>query len=67
MLETAYMYFPGSDFQDQASVLGEDPYPIGIRRMGRNVERAIQGSLGQGLITEQPPLEDIYHPTTLDT
>ena len=39
------MYFPGQDFQDQAKALGEDPYPIGIRAMGKNVERAIQGSL----------------------
>ena len=65
--QAAYMYFPGSDFQDQASVLGEDPYPIGIRAMGKNVERAIQGSLEQGLITKPLRLEDIYYPTTLNT
>jgi len=65
--QAAYMYFPGNDFQDQASVLGEDPYPIGIRGMGKNVERAIQGSLEQGLITKPLRLEDVYYPTTLDT
>lgn len=38
-----------------------------IRGMGRNVERAIQGSLEQGLITKPLRLEDIYYPTTPDT
>ena len=38
-----------------------------IRGMGKNVERAIQGSLEQGLITKPLRLEDIYYPTTLDT
>ena len=65
--QAAYMYFPDSDFQDQASVLGKDPYPIGISGMGKNVERAIQGSLEQGLITKPLRLEDIYYPTTLNT
>lgn len=65
--QPAYLYFSGSDFQDQASVLGEDPYPIGIRAMGNNVRRAIQASLEQGLLTTQLQLEDIYFRTTLDT
>ena len=29
--QSAYLYFPGKDFQEQAAVLGEDPYPIGLR------------------------------------
>ena len=33
--QSAYLYFPGKDFQEQAAVLGEDPYPIGIRAMGK--------------------------------
>ena len=65
--QAAYLYFPGSDFQNQATVLGEDPYPIGIKEFGKNIERAIQGSLEQGLITKPLTLEDIYHSTTLDT
>src|SRR6266516_1410536 len=31
--QSAYLYFPGKDVQEQAAVLGEDPYPIGIRAM----------------------------------
>ncbi len=65
--QSSYLYFQGSDFQNQAAVLGEDPYPIGIKAFGKNVERAIQGSLEHGLITKPLTLEDIYFPATLDT
>jgi 4,5-dihydroxyphthalate decarboxylase len=65
--QSAYLYFPGKDFQEQAAALGEDPYPIGLRAMGKNIERAIQGSLEQGLITKPLRLEDIYFRTTLNT
>jgi 4,5-dihydroxyphthalate decarboxylase len=63
----AYLYFPGTDFQEQAAVLGEDPYPIGLRAMGKNIARAIQGSLEHGLLTKPLRLEDIYYRTTLKT
>src|SRR6266581_2457343 len=65
--QSAYLYFSGKDFQEQAAVLGEDPYPIGLRAMGKNVERAIQGSLEQGLLRKPLRLEDVYYRTTLDT
>jgi 4,5-dihydroxyphthalate decarboxylase len=65
--QAAYLYFPGTDFQEQAAVLGEDPFPLGLRAMGRNIERAIQGSLEQGLLTKPLRLEDIYYRTTLKT
>jgi 4,5-dihydroxyphthalate decarboxylase len=65
--ESTYVYFPGVDVQEQAAVVGPDPYPLGLRAMGRNIERAIQGSLEQGLLTKPLRLEDIYYRTTLDT
>lgn len=65
--QSAYLYFPGRDFQEQAAILGEDPYPLGLRAMGKNIERAIQGSLEQGLLTKPLGLEDVYFRTTLDT
>lgn len=65
--QAAYLYFPGTDFRDQAAVLGDDPYPIGLRAMGNNIQRAIQGSLEQGLLTKPLRLEDIYYRTTLNT
>jgi 4,5-dihydroxyphthalate decarboxylase len=65
--QATYLYFPGKDFQEQAAVLGDDPYPLGLRAMGNNVTRAIQGSLEQGLLTRPLRLEEIYYRTTLDT
>jgi len=65
--ESTYLYFPGKDLEEQRAVLGEDPYPLGLGAMGRNVERAIQGSLEQGLLTKPLRLEDIYFRTTLKT
>jgi hypothetical protein len=65
--QSTYLYFPGTDFQQQAAILGEDPYPLGIQAMGKNIERAIQGSLEQGLLTRSLRLEDVYFRTTLDT
>ncbi len=65
--QSAYLYFPGKDFQEQAAVLGEDPYPIGLRAMGKNIERAIRGSLEHGLLTKPLRLEDVYYRTTLNT
>jgi len=64
---SAYLYFPGADRNEQAAVLGEDPYPLGLRAMGKNVERAIRGSVEQGLLTKPLRLEDIYYRTTLNT
>jgi hypothetical protein len=63
--QSAYLYFAGTDFQEQVAVLGEDPYPIGIRAMGKNIERAVQGSLEQGLLRKPLRLEDVYYRTTL--
>jgi len=64
---SAYLYFPGRDREEQVAVFGDDPYPLGLRAMGRNVERAIRGSLEQGLLTKPLALEDIYYRTTLKT
>lgn len=65
--QMGYLYFPGTDFQNQAALIGADPFPIGLRAMGKNIERAMQGSLEQGLITKPLQLEDVYFRTVLDT
>jgi len=62
-----YLYFEGKDQQDHADIFGEDPYPLGLKAMRPTVERAMQGSLEQGLIRKPMRPEDIYHPSTLDT
>jgi 4,5-dihydroxyphthalate decarboxylase len=64
---STYLYFPGKDFREQAEVIGDDPYPLGLRAMGKNIERAIQGSVQQGLLRQPLRLEDVYFHTTLDT
>ena len=48
-------------------MIGEDPYPLGLRAMGKNVKRAIRDSMEQGLLTKPLRLEDIYYRTTLNT
>jgi 4,5-dihydroxyphthalate decarboxylase len=65
--QSAYLYFEGNDWKEQAAVFGEDPYPLGLRAMRKTVERAIQGSLEQGLIRKSIKVEDLYFHTTLDT
>ena len=65
--QSTYLYFPGRDFQEQAAVIGGDPYPLGINAMRKSIERAMQGSLEQGLLAKPLRLEDIYFRTTLHT
>jgi 4,5-dihydroxyphthalate decarboxylase len=65
--EATRVYFPGGDFAEQSAVVGDDPYPLGLAAMGRTVERAIRGSVEQGLLTRPLALDDIYFRTTLKT
>ncbi len=62
-----YLIFEPHYWRAQAAVLGEDPYPLGIRAMRKVIERAIRGSLEQGLIRKPLKVEDLYFRTTLDT
>jgi 4,5-dihydroxyphthalate decarboxylase len=63
----AYLYFEGNDFAEQASIIGDDPYPMGLKAMGKTLQRLIQGSLEQGLIRRPVRLDEVYHPSTLAT
>lgn len=64
---STYLYFEESDWKEQQAVFGEDPYPLGIKAMRKTVERAVKGSLEQGLIRKPIKVEDLYFRTTLDT
>ena len=64
---SSYLYFEGSDFADQADRFRQDPYPCGIKNMRPMLERLFQGSLEQGLIRKLTTVEEVYHPTTLDS
>ena len=61
------LYFPGGDLAEQRQIIGDDPYPLGLNLMGRNIERAIRGSVEQGLLREELPLDRVYFRTTLKT
>ena len=65
--KSTYLYFEANDWKEQSAVFGEDPYPLGLRSMRKTVERAIQGSLEQGLIRRPIKVEDLYFGATLDT
>jgi len=65
--DAAYLYFNDGDFEGQTAVYGEDPYPLGLAAMRRTLERAIQGSLEQGLIRSPVRIDEVYHPDTLGT
>jgi len=65
--QSTYLYFEAHDWKEQSAVFGEDPYPLGLRAMRKTIERAIQGSLEQGLITKPIKVEDLYFSATMDT
>lgn len=67
VLQTAFLFFEGKDFQEQAAIFGEDPYPLGVKANRKMLERAIQGSMEQGLIKQRLEVEDIFYPGVLDT
>jgi 4,5-dihydroxyphthalate decarboxylase len=62
-----YLIFEPVYWRKQTAVFGEDPYPLGLRAMRKTVERAIRGSLEQGLIRKPLKVEELYFRTTLDT
>jgi len=62
-----YLIFEPEYWEKQTAVFGEDPYPLGLRAMRKTIERAIRGSLEQGLIRKPLTVEELYFRTTLDT
>jgi 4,5-dihydroxyphthalate decarboxylase len=63
----AYMLFEGRDFKEQAEVFGDDPYPLGIKQNQKMLEILFRGSYEDGLTKSVARIEDIFHPSTLDT
>lgn len=54
-------------FEDERALLGEDPWPIGLKANRKNIERFIEYSHDQGLISEIYPPETLFAASTLDT
>jgi len=64
---SAYLYFEGHDAFDQAALFGDDPYPYGIKHNRRMLERLFRSSHEDTLTQNPARIEDLFHPTTLDT
>jgi 4,5-dihydroxyphthalate decarboxylase len=64
---SAYLYFEGSDDARQANLFGDDPYPYGIKANQRMLELLYRNSHEEGLTHRRARVEDIFHPSTLDT
>ena len=54
-------------FEEERSLLGDDPWPYGIAGNRANLERFMGYSLDQGLMEKKPAVEDLFAPATLDT
>jgi len=63
----AYLLFAGEDFQKQAELFGEDPYPLGLSANRRMLEILTRGSFEQGLTKRQANVDDLFYHTTRDT
>ncbi|MGH7772100.1 MAG: ABC transporter substrate-binding protein [Candidatus Binatia bacterium] len=54
-------------FEEERKLLGEDPWPYGVKRNRANLERFMGYSLDQGLMEKRLTVEDLFTATTLDT
>lgn len=53
--------------QEERLVMGPDPWPNGIARNPKNLERFIQYEQEQGLIPQTPEVDELFHHSTLNT
>jgi 4,5-dihydroxyphthalate decarboxylase len=53
-------------FEEERSLLGEDPWPYGVEKNRANLDRFMGYSLDQGLMEKKPAVEDLFAPATLD-
>jgi 4,5-dihydroxyphthalate decarboxylase len=63
----ASLYFPANTLEQERALYGPDAFPIGLKAMRPTLERAMRGSLEQGLIRNPINIEDMYHPSTRGT
>jgi len=53
--------------EEERKILGEDPWPYGIKKNRANLERFMGYSLEQGLMEKRLAVEELFAPTTRDT
>jgi 4,5-dihydroxyphthalate decarboxylase len=54
-------------FEEERKLLGDDPWPNGIKKNRANLERFMNYSLDQGLMERPMPVEKLFHSSTLET
>jgi 4,5-dihydroxyphthalate decarboxylase len=64
---SAYLYFEGNDAASQATLFGDDPFPYGIKANQKMLDLLFRNSHEEGLTHKLARVEDLFHPSTLDT
>lgn len=54
-------------FEEERRLLGDDPWPYGVKKNRANLERFMGYSLDQGLMGKKLAVEELFAPATLDT
>jgi 4,5-dihydroxyphthalate decarboxylase len=52
--------------EEQQQLLGDDPWPSGLKRNRANLERFMGYSLDQGLMAKKMSVEELFHENTVD-
>lgn len=54
-------------FEEERTLLGDDPWPYGVKKNRVNLERFMGYSVDQGLMEKPMSVEDLFHSSTLDS
>jgi 4,5-dihydroxyphthalate decarboxylase len=54
-------------FEEERRLLGDDPWPYGVKSNRANLERFMGYSFDQGLMEKKPAIEGLFAPAMLDT
>ncbi len=65
--QSAYLYFPGEEFDRQAEVYGPDPYPSGLTANRRMLQMAAQESFEEGLTRRPADIDQLFCEAVSDT
>jgi len=63
----AYLYFENSDRASQEKMVGDDPFPFGIKANRQMLETLFHNSHEEGLTQRLAKIEEVFFPGLLDT
>jgi 4,5-dihydroxyphthalate decarboxylase len=63
----AYLYFASNDRKTQAERFGDDPFPFGVSKNRKMLEMLFRNSHSEGLTQKLAKIEEVFHPSLLDT